>query len=72
MTEKGKVKPSHLDKTIEYTSTNIVSLEFDDDGLKILSIKVSFSSLPLHIITRNSCAYYYANEEFLQKSNKNL
>ena len=33
MTEKGKVKPSHLDKIIEYTSTNIVSLEFDDDGL---------------------------------------
>jgi len=33
MTETGKVKPSHLNKTIEYTSTNIVSLEFNDDGL---------------------------------------
>ena len=33
MTETGKVKPSHLDKVIEYTSTNIVSLEFNDAGL---------------------------------------
>lgn len=33
MIESGKVKPSHLDKVIEYQSTNIVSLEFNDDGL---------------------------------------
>ena len=33
MTETGKVKPAHLDKTIEYTSTNIVSLEFNKEGL---------------------------------------
>jgi hypothetical protein len=33
MLENGKVKPVHLDKIIEYNVTNIVSLEFDDDGL---------------------------------------
>ena len=33
MTETGKVKPAHLDKTIEYNKTNIVSLEFDETGL---------------------------------------
>jgi len=33
MTETGKIKPAHLDKTIEYTSTNIVSLEFNKEGL---------------------------------------
>ena len=33
MTEVGKVKPSHLDKTIEYSKTNIVSLEFNESGL---------------------------------------
>jgi hypothetical protein len=33
MTEMGKVKPAHLDKTIEYTTTNIVSLEFNESGL---------------------------------------
>lgn len=33
MTEMGKVKPAHLDKTIEYTKTNIVSLEFNESGL---------------------------------------
>ncbi|WP_286263091.1 nuclear transport factor 2 family protein [Thalassotalea atypica] len=33
MIEKGKVQPSHLDKVIEYTATNIVSLEYNDDGL---------------------------------------
>lgn len=33
MTESGKVKPAHLDKTIEYNKTNIVSLEFDKSGL---------------------------------------
>jgi hypothetical protein len=32
-TEHAKVKPNHLDKVIEYTSTNIMSLEFGDDGL---------------------------------------
>ncbi|MDJ0758824.1 MAG: nuclear transport factor 2 family protein [Woeseiaceae bacterium] len=32
-TETAKVKPVHLDKVIEYSSTNIVSLEFDDQGL---------------------------------------
>lgn len=32
-TEHAKVKPSHLDKAIEYTSTNIISLEFDGNGL---------------------------------------
>ncbi|WP_249122386.1 hypothetical protein [Pseudoalteromonas sp. A22] len=33
MTESGKVKPAHLDKTIEYSKTNIVSLEFNKEGL---------------------------------------
>lgn len=33
MTEMGKVKPAHLDKIIEYTTTNIVSLEFNESGL---------------------------------------
>ncbi|MDU0113495.1 nuclear transport factor 2 family protein [Psychrosphaera aquimarina] len=33
MTEIGKVKPAHLDKTIEYSKTNIVSLEFNESGL---------------------------------------
>jgi len=33
MVETGKVKPAHLDKIIEYNVTNIVSLEFNDDGL---------------------------------------
>ncbi|WP_299942391.1 hypothetical protein [uncultured Microbulbifer sp.] len=32
-TEHAKVKPSHMDKVVEYTSTNIVSLEFDNNGL---------------------------------------
>ena len=32
-TESAKVKPNHLDKVIEYTSSNIVSLEFDENGL---------------------------------------
>lgn len=32
-TEHAKVKPSHMDKVIEYTSTNIMSLEFSGDGL---------------------------------------
>lgn len=33
MTEMGKVKPAHLDKTVEYSKTNIVSLEFNESGL---------------------------------------
>jgi hypothetical protein len=33
MTEMGIVKPAHLDKTIEYSKTNIVSLEFNESGL---------------------------------------
>jgi len=33
MIESGKVKPAHLDKTIEYNKTNIVSLEFNQLGL---------------------------------------
>lgn len=33
MTEMGKVKPAHLDKIIEYSKTNIVSLEFNESGL---------------------------------------
>ncbi|GEK09052.1 nuclear transport factor 2 family protein [Pseudoalteromonas peptidolytica] len=33
MTEMGKVKPAHLDKTIEYSKINIVSLEFNEAGL---------------------------------------
>lgn len=32
-TETAKVKPVHLDEAIEYSSTNIVSLEFNDQGL---------------------------------------
>ena len=32
-TESAKVKPSHLDEVIEYSSTNIVSLEFNEQGL---------------------------------------
>ncbi|WOX05744.1 hypothetical protein [Microbulbifer pacificus] len=32
-TEHAKVKPSHMDKVVEYTSTNIMSLEFNKDGL---------------------------------------
>ena len=32
MTEMGKVKPAHLDKTIKYSKTNIVSLEFNESG----------------------------------------
>ncbi|KGK00339.1 nuclear transport factor 2 family protein [Thalassotalea sp. ND16A] len=32
MTETIKGKPSHLNKIIEYTKTNIVSLEFNDQG----------------------------------------
>lgn len=31
-TEHAKVKPSHLDKVIQYNSTNIMSLEFNDEG----------------------------------------
>ena len=31
--ESARVKPAHLDKVIEYSSTNIVSLEFDEQGL---------------------------------------
>ena len=30
--ESARVKPSHLDKVIEYSSTNIVSLEFNEQG----------------------------------------
>ncbi|WP_240704513.1 hypothetical protein [Pseudoalteromonas sp. MEBiC 03607] len=33
MTESGKVKPAHLDKTIKYNKTNIISLEFNQLGL---------------------------------------
>lgn len=33
MNESGKVKPAHLDRTIEYNKTNIVSLEFNESGL---------------------------------------
>nr|WP_275447015.1 nuclear transport factor 2 family protein [Pseudoalteromonas sp. Of7M-16] len=33
MTESGQAKPAHLDKTIDYKTTNIVSLEFDSSGL---------------------------------------
>ncbi len=32
-TESAKVKPTHLDKVVEYSSTSIVSLEFNDEGL---------------------------------------
>ena len=31
-TEHAKVRPSHLDKDIEYTATNLMSLEFDEQG----------------------------------------
>ncbi|KZN44553.1 hypothetical protein [Pseudoalteromonas luteoviolacea] len=33
MTESGKVKPAHLDNEVEYKKTNVVSLEFNSDGL---------------------------------------
>lgn len=33
VTESDKVKPAHLDKTIKYNKTNIVSLEFNQLGL---------------------------------------
>ncbi|WP_226877136.1 hypothetical protein [Microbulbifer hainanensis] len=32
-TEHAKVKPSHMDKVVEYTATNVMSLEFNDEGL---------------------------------------
>ena len=32
-TEHAKGKPAHLDRAIEYTATNIISLEFNEDGL---------------------------------------
>jgi len=32
-TESARVKPSHLEEVIEYSSTSIVSLEFDEQGL---------------------------------------
>ncbi len=32
-TEHAKVKPFHMDKIVEFTSTNIISLEFNKDGL---------------------------------------
>ena len=32
-TESAKVKPSHMDKVVEYTNTSIMSLEFNNDGL---------------------------------------
>ena len=32
-TETAKVKPSHIDKVVEYSSANILSLEFTGDGL---------------------------------------
>ncbi len=32
-TERARVKPAHLDRIVEYTSTHIVTLEFDSDGL---------------------------------------
>ncbi len=32
-TERAKVKPSHMDRAIEYESSNIMSLEFDEGGL---------------------------------------
>lgn len=31
--EHAKVKPIHMDKVVEYTSTNIMSLEFNSEGL---------------------------------------
>jgi len=33
VTETGKVKPAHHDKIITYESTNLLSLEFNADGL---------------------------------------
>ncbi|MDK1288211.1 nuclear transport factor 2 family protein [Pseudoalteromonas umbrosa] len=33
MMESGKIKPAHLDHEVEYEKTNIVSLEFNSDGL---------------------------------------
>lgn len=32
-TEHAKGKPAHLDRVIEYTASNIMSLEFNEDGL---------------------------------------
>jgi len=32
-TQHAKVKPSQMDKVVEYSSTNIMSLEFNDKGL---------------------------------------
>jgi len=32
-TEHARVKPSHMDEVFEYTSTNLLSLEFNDEGL---------------------------------------
>ena len=32
-TEHVRVQPTHMDKIVEYTSTNIMSLEFNKDGL---------------------------------------
>ena len=31
-TESGRVKPTHMDRYVEYTGTHIVSLEYDDAG----------------------------------------
>lgn len=33
MTETIKGKPSHLNKIVEYTITNVLSVEFNDRGL---------------------------------------
>ena len=33
MTETIKGKPSHLNKIVEYTKTNVLSVEFNDQGL---------------------------------------
>jgi len=33
MTETIKGKPSHLNKVVEYTKTNVLSVEFNDKGL---------------------------------------
>ncbi|TDF37564.1 nuclear transport factor 2 family protein [Alteromonadaceae bacterium M269] len=32
-TESAKVKPTHLDRVVEYTSTHLLSLEFNEEGL---------------------------------------
>ena len=32
-TEGARVKPQHMDEIVEYSSTNTVSLEFDESGL---------------------------------------